>query len=122
MLLYKTELVERYGALSLTCVSVTVDIVVMHSVRLLTLRPLVQYATVSSLLISFPYNRVYSVYRSPSIVKVIKSKILRWGGHIARLEEGRTDFNILLGKHTGKRLLGTPRADGRTKLESMLKK
>ena len=34
-------------------------------------------------------------YRSPNIVRVIKSKILRWVGHVARIEEGRNAFNIL---------------------------
>jgi hypothetical protein len=36
---------------------------------------------------------------------VIKSKILRWAGHVARMEEGRSDFNNLTGKPTGKRPL-----------------
>ena len=34
---------------------------------------------------------------------------LRWADHVARMEEGRSAFNILTGKSTGKRLLGTPR-------------
>ena len=37
----------------------------------------------------------YSLYRSPNIVRVIKSRRLRWAGHVARLEEGRSAFKIL---------------------------
>ena len=39
----------------------------------------------------------------------IESKRLRWAGHVARVEEGRSVFKILKGKPTGKRLLGRPR-------------
>ena len=51
----------------------------------------------------------HSLYRSPNIVRVIKSKRLRWAGHIARMEEGRRSFKILAGKVTGKGPLGRPR-------------
>ena len=47
----------------------------------------------------------HSLYRSPNILTVIKSRILRWAGHVARLEEGRSAFKILIGK----RPLGSPR-------------
>ena len=40
---------------------------------------------------------------------MIKSRILRWAGHIARMEGGRSAFKILTGKPTGKRPLGRPR-------------
>ena len=43
------------------------------------------------------------LYRSPNIVRVIKSRRLRWAGHIARMEEGRSVFKILMGKPVGKR-------------------
>ena len=43
------------------------------------------------------------------IVKMIKSTGLRWTGHVARMEEGRSAFNILTDKPTGKRLLRRPR-------------
>ena len=49
------------------------------------------------------------MYRSPNIVRVIKSRRLRWTGHVARTEEGRSAFKILTGKPTGKRPLGRPR-------------
>ena len=40
---------------------------------------------------------------------MIKSRRLRWAGHVARMEEGRSAFKILTGKPTGKRPLGRPR-------------
>ena len=49
------------------------------------------------------------MYRSPNISRVIKSRRLRWAGHVARMEEGRSTFKILTGKPTGKRPLGRPR-------------
>ena len=48
------------------------------------------------------------MYRSPNIVRAIKSRRLRWGGHVARIEEGRSAFKILTEKPTGKRPLGRP--------------
>ena len=38
------------------------------------------------------------MYLSPDIVMVIKSRRLRWAGHVARMEEGRNTFKILIGK------------------------
>ena len=49
------------------------------------------------------------MYRSPNIVRVIKSRRLRWAGHVAKMKEGRSAFKIVTGKPTGKRLLGRPR-------------
>ena len=49
------------------------------------------------------------MYRSPNIVRIIKSKRLRWAGHVARMEEGRSAFKMLIGKPTGKKPLGRPR-------------
>ena len=46
--------------------------------------------------------------RSPNIVRMIKSRRLRWAGHVARLKEGRTAFKIVTGIPTGKRSLGRP--------------
>ena len=40
---------------------------------------------------------------------MIKSRRLRWAGHIARIEEDRSAFKILTGTPTGKRPLGRPR-------------
>ena len=40
---------------------------------------------------------------------MIKSRILKWAGHVTRMEEGMSAFKILTGKSTGKRPLGRPR-------------
>jgi hypothetical protein len=48
------------------------------------------------------------LYSSLNIVREIKSRRLRWAGHIARMEEDRSAFKILRGKTTGKRRLGKP--------------
>jgi hypothetical protein len=42
-------------------------------------------------------------------VRVIKSRILRWAGHVARMGEGRVVYRVLVGKPEGKRPLGRPR-------------
>ena len=49
------------------------------------------------------------MYRSPNVVRVIKSIRLRWAGHVARMEKVRSAFKILTGKPTGKRPLERPR-------------
>ena len=54
---------------------------------------------------------LYPIYTSivKNIVRVMESRRLRWAGHVARMEEGRSAFKILIGKPTGKGLLGRPR-------------
>ena len=49
------------------------------------------------------------MYRSPNVVKEIKSSRLRWAGHVARMEEGRSASKILTGKPTGRRPFGRTR-------------
>ena len=53
--------------------------------------------------------RNFSLYRSPNIVRVILFRRLRWAGHVARMEKGRSAFKILTCKPTGKIPLGRPR-------------
>ena len=53
-------------------------------------------------------NSSSSLYRSPNIVRVIKSRRLRCAGLVARMEEGKNTLKII-GKHTGKRPLGRPK-------------
>ena len=50
-------------------------------------------------------EELHSLYRSPNIVRVIKSRRLRWEGHVARMEKVRRDLKILTGKPSGKRPL-----------------
>ena len=49
------------------------------------------------------------MYRSPNIVRMIKSRRLRWAGHAARMEEDKSAFKILTGTPAGKRPLGRRR-------------
>ena len=49
------------------------------------------------------------LYSSPSIVRVIKSRRMRWVGHLAYMGEERRVYRILLGKPKGRRPLGRPR-------------
>ena len=48
----------------------------------------------------FHNKELNSLYRSANIVRVIKSSRLRWAGHVAIMEEGRSAFKILTGKPT----------------------
>ena len=49
------------------------------------------------------------LYCSPNIVRVIKSRRMRWVGHVACMGEGRGVYRVLVGKREGKRSLGRPR-------------
>ena len=49
------------------------------------------------------------LYSSPNIVRVIKSRRMRWAGHLARVGEERGAYRVLVGKPEGKRPLGRPR-------------
>ena len=49
------------------------------------------------------------LYSSPNIVRVIKSRRMRWAGHVARMGEERGVYRVLEGKPEGKRPLGRPR-------------
>jgi len=60
------------------------------------------------------------LYRSPNIVRVIKSRGLRWTGHVARMKEGRSAFEILTDKPTGKRPFGRPRRRWEDKIRMYL--
>jgi hypothetical protein len=55
------------------------------------------------------YNdELHSLYFSLTIVRVIKSKRMRWAGHVARMGEGRSVYRLLVGRPEGKRPLGRP--------------
>jgi hypothetical protein len=49
------------------------------------------------------------LYSLPSILRVVKSRRMRWAGHVARMGEGRGVYRALVGKPEGKRPLGRPR-------------
>jgi hypothetical protein len=54
-------------------------------------------------------DELHSLYSSPNIVKVIKSRRMRWAVHVARMGEGRGVYRVLVGRPEGKRPLGRPR-------------
>ena len=49
------------------------------------------------------------LYSLPNIVRVVKSRRMRWPGHVARMGEGRGVYRALVGIPEGKRPLGRPR-------------
>ena len=49
------------------------------------------------------------LYCSPNSVRVIKSRRMRWAGHVARMGEEMVAYRFLVGKPEGKRPLGRPR-------------
>jgi len=49
------------------------------------------------------------LYSSPNIVRVIKSRRMRWAGNVAHMGEERGMYRVLLGKPEGTRRLGRPR-------------
>jgi hypothetical protein len=49
------------------------------------------------------------LYSSPSIIRVIKPRRMRWAGHVAPMGERRSVYRILVGKQEGKRPPGRPR-------------
>jgi hypothetical protein len=51
-----------------------------------------------------------SLYSLPNIVRVIKSRRMRWAGHVAHMGEGRGVYRVLVGKPEGKRPLGETQA------------
>jgi len=53
------------------------------------------------------------LYFLPNIVRVVKSRRMRWAGHVARMGKGRGVHRVLVGKPEGKRHWGDPDVDGR---------
>jgi hypothetical protein len=49
------------------------------------------------------------LFSSPSIITIIKSRRMRWAGHVAGIGEKRNAYRLLVGKPEGKRPLGRPR-------------
>jgi hypothetical protein len=51
-------------------------------------------------------EELHGLYFSPSIVRVIKARRMKWAGHVARLGEVRGAYNILVGRPEGRTQLG----------------
>jgi hypothetical protein len=56
-------------------------------------------------------EELHNLYSSPSIItsRIIKSRTIRWAGHVARMGETRNAYRIFVGKPEGRRPLGRPR-------------
>jgi hypothetical protein len=54
-------------------------------------------------------DEIHNLYSSPNIVRMIKSRKMRWAGHVARMREGRGVYRVLVGRPEGKRPLRRPR-------------
>jgi hypothetical protein len=55
-------------------------------------------------------EELHNLYCSPSIIRIMKSRRMRWAGHVARMGEKRNAYRILVGKPEGKRpVFGCPR-------------
>ena len=66
-------------------------------------------------------EQLHTLYRSPKIARAIKPRRFRWADHVARMEKGRSAFNILIGKPTVKRPLGRPRRRWEENIQMYLK-
>jgi hypothetical protein len=54
-------------------------------------------------------EELHNLYSSPSIIRMIKSRRMRWAGHVSRIGGKRNAYRILAGKPEGKTPLGRPR-------------
>jgi hypothetical protein len=62
-------------------------------------------------------DELHDPYSSPNIVRVIKSRRMRWAGHVARMGEGRGVYRVLVGRPEGKRPLGRRRWEDNIKMD-----
>jgi hypothetical protein len=53
-------------------------------------------------------DELHSLYSSTNIIRVIKSRRMRWAGHVARMGERRGVYRVLIGRPEGKRPVGRP--------------
>jgi hypothetical protein len=54
-------------------------------------------------------EELHNLYSSLSKIRIIKSRRMRWAGHVTRMGEKRNVYSLLVGKTEGKRPLGRPR-------------
>jgi hypothetical protein len=54
-------------------------------------------------------DELHILYSSPNIVRVIKSRMMSWAGHVARMGDEKGVYRVLVGGPKGKRPLGRPR-------------
>jgi hypothetical protein len=54
-------------------------------------------------------EELHNLYSSPSIIRIIKSRRMRWARHVTRVGEKRNVYRLLVGEPQGKGPLGRPR-------------
>jgi hypothetical protein len=54
-------------------------------------------------------EELHDLYSSPSIIRIMKARRMRWVGHVGRMGEKRNAYNVLVGRPEGMRPLGRPR-------------
>jgi hypothetical protein len=54
-------------------------------------------------------EELHNLYLRPDIIRQIKSRRMRWAGHVARMGDERKLYKVLMGKPEGKRPLARPR-------------
>jgi hypothetical protein len=54
-------------------------------------------------------EELHNLYSSPSLIRMIKSRKMRWAGHVVRMWERRNAYRVLVGKPEGRRPLERPR-------------
>jgi hypothetical protein len=53
-------------------------------------------------------EKLHDLYSSPTIIRVIKSRRMKWAGHVACMGEGRCAYRVLVGRPEGRRPFGRP--------------
>jgi hypothetical protein len=92
--------------------------VLIHAYSKLTLKPKTTIVTmlahvrreeVTGSRRRLPNEEMHYLYSSPSIIRIIKSRRMRWAGHVTRMWAKRNVYRLLVGKPEGNKPLGRPR-------------
>ena len=67
-------------------------------------------------------DKLNDLHYSPNIFRVIKSRRMKWAGHVARMGESRGVYRVLVGKSEGKRPIGRPKRKGEDNIKMDLQK
>jgi len=67
-------------------------------------------------------DELHCLYSSLNIVRVIKSRRMRWAGQVARMGKGKVVYRVLMGRLEGKRPVGRPRRRWEDNIEMGLRK
>jgi hypothetical protein len=66
-------------------------------------------------------EELHNLYSSADIIRQVKSRQMRWTGHVARMGQERKMYKVLVGKPEGKRPLGRPRRRGEDRIRMDLR-